>query len=78
MRTVIQGFLSWTLPGYRFDECNDVIRRACNNNNCYAADLYASDTRYETFDGMYPTVHGHDTIASGWIMWLEKLGLLDD
>ena len=74
MRTVVKGNPDWCFPerfdGVLFEDYNDAIRRACQKNSCYLADLSESDVRYETLDGVHPTAQGHDTIAGEWIRCL--------
>lgn len=87
MRTTLQGNSKWTFPerlgGISIDEYNDAIRRAATNCHIDLADLAKrhlsipgfsnSDRRYETLDGIHPTVQGHQAIADEWIACLSQI-----
>ena len=47
-------------------EFNDIIRKICNTKDIRLADIAGSE-KYETLDGVHPTVTGHNTLANLWI-----------
>lgn len=80
MRTKIRGKENWEFPEYYagigLEHYNNVIRRVVEKNNCMIADVSRLSMRYETLDGVHPTVNGHKIIADAWIRCLGELGLL--
>jgi len=53
--------------GIHIDEYNNIIRKACWENECKLIDLYCSKIAYDSIDGSHPTKAGMDTIATGII-----------
>ena len=67
----VKDYEEWDFPdspkGISFEEYNNTIRKIVTKENCMLADLAAYDIRYETLDGVHPTINGHKTIADVWI-----------
>jgi len=53
--------------GIHIDEYNNIIRKACWENECKLIDLYCSKIAYDSIDGSHPTKAGMDAIATGII-----------
>ena len=54
-------------PGINtLSEFNDIIRKICKAKDTRLADISDSE-KYETLDGVHPTVTGHNTLAKIWI-----------
>lgn len=58
----------------KLSQFNEVIRIVCKSRGIRLADI-AGRERYETLDGVHPTVVGHTTIANLWIDCLKSEGL---
>ena len=80
MGTAVKYSFGWgfsqSIGQTELSEYNDAIRKAAQRNGCLLADLAESGLRYETLDGLHPTVTGHETIAEAWIGCLESLHLI--
>ena len=50
---------------------NNVIRKVCKAKGIRLADI-AGKKKYETLDGVHPTVAGHNTLANLWIDCLKS------
>ena len=76
MRSYIKDKINWVFPenfaGEKFSDFNVAIREATHVEKCSLADLESLNYRYETLDGIHPTVQGHAMLAQAWVECLRK------
>ena len=77
MRTTIKDRPDWIFPnsfgGRPLERYNAEIRCAAKQEKCHVAELEATGIRYETLDGVHPTVKGHADMAEAWADCLCRL-----
>ena len=56
------------------EDYNLAIRKTARKHGCLLADISSCNERYETLDGIHPTMNGHKTFAELWIRCLTELG----
>lgn len=59
--------------GISLDKYNDLIRKACKNNQILVADLYKTGIKCDTLDGSHPTQKGHKEMRKAWITALSDV-----
>lgn len=75
MRTALLGDGTWDLTrelgAGNLEDYNREIRDAALEYACVLIDLYGTGRRYETADGLHPTLAGHRELANAWIECLR-------
>lgn len=79
IRPFVIGYENLNFPevykGAVFEDYNAAIRKSAHKHDCQLADLSSYNEKYETIDGVHPTVNGQLTFADLWIKCLIDLGL---
>lgn len=61
--------------GVALEDYDLAIRKTARKHGCLLADISSFNERYETLDGVHPTMNGHKTFAELWIRCLTDFGL---
>ena len=79
MRAMVPSY-DWTFPefnqaGTSLGAYDDAIREAAAEEGALVIDFARCGVRYETLEGLHPTVRGHAQFAEQWLRGLRALGI---